>query len=357
MPNGEHQHDTADSTAGAPTGIDADSVTRWFAEHIPAAAAPLTFARVAGGHSCLTFIVTDATGNRFVLRRPPLGVHLATAHDVAREFRLMGSLAGSKVPVPTMLGLCQDITVNEAPFYVMTHVAGFVLHDASVAGEQLPAVDARRHAGEQLVDALAALHDVDPVAVGLGDMIPPSTYLDRQLKRWATQWAASKTRELPAMEQLHDWLVVNRPTEAASGIVHGDFRLGNMLIGPAGTLNAVLDWELCTFGDPLADVSYLLRSWAAPEDPAGANIDPPTRAGGFPTRDEMVERYANVSGRDVGDLGYWMAFNAWRSAAIGEGVYRRYIDGQMGALPDEVESYARAVENGVVAGLLAAGLA
>jgi len=360
MANGEHQHDPAhdiaDGTAGAPTGIDADSLTQWFADHVPAAIAPLSFARVAGGHSCLTFVVTDATGNRFVLRRPPLGAHLATAHDVAREFRLMGSLAGSKVPVPAMLGLCQDAGVNEAPFYVMSHVAGVVLHDAAEVDEQL-AVDARRRAGEQLVDALAALHDVDPVAVGLGEMIPPSSYLDRQLKRWATQWAASKTRELPAMEQLHGWLVANRPTEAASGIVHGDFRLGNMLIGPDGTLNAVLDWELCTFGDPLADVSYLVRSWAAPEDPAGVNIDPPTRAGGFPTRDEMVERYANVSGRDVGDLGYWTAFNAWRSAAIGEGVYRRYIDGQMGTLPDEVESYARAVESGAAAGLLAAGLA
>ena len=357
MPDAEHEHGTTHAPGDVPTGIDAESLTRWFAEHVPAAVAPLAFDRVAGGHSCLTFIVTDAAGTKFVLRRPPLGVHLATAHDVAREFRLMGSLADSRVPVPTMLGLCEDAGVNDAPFYVMSHVTGVVLHDASAVAEALPPLESRRHAGEQLVDALVALHDVDPVAVGLGDMVRPSSYLDRQLKRWATQWAASKTRELPAMEQLHDWLVANRPTEAASGIVHGDFRLGNMLIAPDGTLNAVLDWELCTFGDPLADVSYLLRSWAAPEDPAGTNIDPPTRAGGFPTRDEMVERYAEVSGRDVSDLGYWMAFNAWRSAAIGEGVYRRYIDGQMGALPDDVESYARSVENGVAAGLHDAGLA
>jgi aminoglycoside phosphotransferase (APT) family kinase protein len=353
MADAEHEHEHT----GAPTGIDPAALTRWFAEHVPTAVAPLSFDRVAGGHSCLTFIVTDAAGTRFVLRRPPLGVHLATAHDVAREFRLMGSLAGSQVPVPTMLGLCQDVAINDAPFYVMSHVTGVVLHDAAVVPQVLPDARSRRHAGEQLVDALAALHDVDPVAVGLGDLVPPSSYLDRQLKRWATQWAASKTRELPAMEQLHDWLIDNRPTESAMGIVHGDFRLGNMLLGPDGTLNAVLDWELCTFGDPLADVSYLVRSWASPEDPAGANIDPPTRAGGFPTREEMVERYAEVSGRDVSDLNYWMAFNAWRSAAIGEGVYRRYIDGQMGALPDDVESYARGVEAGVAAGLRDAGLA
>ena len=323
-----------------PTGIDAPAVTRWFAQHVPTATAPLAFSRVAGGHSCLTFIVTDADGVRFVLRRPPLGVHLATAHDVAREFRLMGALAGSRVPVPTMLGLCEDVSVNEAPFYVMSHVDGVVLHDASMVEAALPSAELRRRASEQLVDALAALHAVDPVAVGLGDMIRPGSYLDRQLKRWSTQWEASKTRELPGMDQLHDWLVANRPKESAQGIVHGDFRFGNMLIGTDGTLNAVLDWELCTFGDPLADVSYLVRSWASPDDPPSPNLDPPTRAGGFFTREEVVARYAEVSGRDVSDLGYWMAFNAWRSAAIGEGVYRRYIDGQMGALPDDVEMYA-----------------
>lgn len=232
-----------------------------------------------------------------------------------------------------------------------------MLHDAATVEEALPTNESRRRAGEQLVDALAALHDVDPIAAGLQEMVRPGSYLDRQLRRWSTQWEASKTRELPGMEQLHEWLVTNRPTESSSGIVHGDFRFGNMLLGPDGTLNGVLDWELCTLGDPLADVSYLVRSWAQPEDPASPQMNPPTRAGGFLTRDEVVARYAAVSGRDVSDLGYWMAFNAWRSAAIGEGVYRRYIDGQMGALPDDVEQYARGVETGVAAGLRDAGLA
>ncbi len=341
----------------SPAGIDHDAVTRWFAEHIRDARAPLSFARVAGGHSCLTFIVTDADGTRFVLRRPPLGVHLATAHDVAREFRIMGALAGSRVPVPTMLGLCEDSAVNDAPFYVMSHVEGTVLHDAGSVEGALPTSESRRHASEQLVDALAALHDVEPLAAGLGDMIRPASYLDRQLRRWSSQWAASKTRELPGMEQLHEWLAEHQPAETSSGIVHGDFRFGNMLLGPDGTLNGVLDWELCTLGDPLADVSYLVRSWATPDDPPSPHIDPPTRAGGFLSRDEVIARYAAVSGRDVSDLGYWMAFNAWRSAAIGEGVYRRYIDGQMGALPDDVELYARSVETGVAAGLRDAGLA
>jgi aminoglycoside phosphotransferase (APT) family kinase protein len=340
-----------------PAGIDAPKVTEWFAEHVPSAAAPLSFERVAGGHSCLTYLVDDANGERFVLRRPPLGHVLASAHDVAREHHIMGGLVDTPVPVPRMLGLCEDPAVNDAPFYVMSYIAGRVLHDAALVPDVLPTHDLRRRASEQLVDVLAALHAVDVQGVGLGDLARSASYVDRQLKRWSGQWTASKTRELPGMERLHEWLVANRPDESETTIVHGDYRFGNMLLGEDATLRGVLDWELCTVGPPLVDLSYLLRSWASPDDPRGVNIDPPTRAGGFLTADEVATRYSEVSGRDIGDLGYWMAFNAWRSAAIGEGVYRRYIDGKMGALPDDVENYARSVEQGVQAGLLAAGLA
>ncbi len=339
-----------------PAGIDAPKVTAWFAEHVPAASAPLAFERVAGGHSCLTYVVTDADGERFVLRRPPLGHVLATAHDVAREHHIMGGLADTPVPVPRMLGVCTDPAVNDAPFYVMSYIDGAVLHDAAVVAEVLPTTAVRRRASEQLADVLAALHAVDIDDVGLGDLARSASYLDRQLKRWSGQWAASKTRELPGMERLHEWLVDNRPDESETTIVHGDYRFGNMLLGGDGTLRGVLDWELCTVGPPLADLSYLLRSWASPDDPPGVNMDPPTRAGGFLTAAELTERYAAASGRDIGDLDYWVAFNAWRSAAIGEGVYRRYIDGKMGALPDNVDAYARSVEHGVQAGLVAAGL-
>lgn len=343
-------------TAEVPAGIDGPNVTAWFAEHVPAAVAPLTFDRVAGGHSCLTYVVTDAGGSRFVLRRPPLGHVLATAHDVAREHHIMGGLADTPVPVPRMLGVCTDTSVNEAAFYVMSHVDGPVLHDREQVDGALPS-DAERHAlSEHVVEVLVALHAVDIEAVGLGDLHRSASYLDRQLKRWAGQWEASKTRELPGMERLHDWLVAHQPAERETTIVHGDYRLGNMIVGDDAKVHAILDWELCTVGDPLADLSYLLRAWAMPEDPPGPNLDPPTRAGGFATHAEIVDRYAALSGRDVSDLSYWMAFNAWRSAAIGEGVYRRYIDGKMGAMPDDVEAYARSVDRGVEAGLVAAGL-
>jgi len=338
-------------------GIDAPNVTDWFATNVPAAVAPLSFERVAGGHSCLTFVVTDATGARFVLRRPPLGHVLATAHDVAREHHIMGGLADTPVPVPQMLGVCNDPAVNEAAFYVMSYVDGTVLHDRAAVAGALPTDDLRVRLSDHVVEVLVALHAVDVDAVGLGDLARPSSYLDRQLKRWAGQWAASKTRELPGMERLHEWLVEHQPAETERTIVHGDYRLGNMLVGKDARVQAILDWELCTLGDPLADLSYVLRSWAAPEDEASPSMDPPTRAGGFLDRDQLVSRYAELSGRDVSDLGYWMAFNAWRSAAISEGVYRRYIDGKMGALPDDVEIYARGVERSVEAGLVAAGLA
>ena len=351
--------DDSDMNASLPeiAGIDAGPVTAWFAEHVPEAVAPLSFSRVAGGHSCLTFVVTDADGRRFVLRRPPLGIVLETAHDVRREHRIMSALAGTDVPVPEMLGVCEDVTVNDCPFFVMRFVEGVVLHDADTVATALPSGDARRRACESMVDALVALHAINPDDVGLGDLSRPSGYLDRQLRRWSSQWTASKTRELPDMEQLHAWLVENRPEDPPARIVHGDFRLGNALLGLDGQVRAMLDWELCSLGDPLADVSYLVRSWAAPEDAAGGTQDPPTRAGGFPSKAEVIARYEERSGRSLGDLDYWLAFNAWRSAAIAEGVYRRYVDGAMGEIPANLEQYARGVEASVQDGVAAAGLA
>ena len=346
-----------DASSPEIAGIDAASVTAWFADHVPEAVAPLSFTRVAGGHSCLTFVVTDADGTRFVLRRPPLHTVLETAHDVLREHRIMSALADTDVPVPVMLGACEDTSVNGAPFFVMGYVEGVVLHDAGTVATALADPAARRHAGESMVDALVALHAVEPAEVGLGELSRASGYLERQLRRWSSQWTASKTRELPGMEQLHAWLVENRPADPPPRIVHGDFRLGNALLGPDGSVQAMLDWELCSLGDPLADVSYLVRSWAAPEEAAGGSHDPPTQAGGFPSKGEVIARYEERSGRMLGDLDYWLAFNAWRSAAIAEGVYRRYVDGAMGETLANLEQYARGVEASVQDGLGSAGLA
>ena len=341
----------------APVGIDPGPVEDWFRAHVPDAQPPLRYERVAGGHSCLTYVVADAAGRRYVLRRPPLGNVLATAHDVGREHRVMSALQDTAVPVPRMLGLCRDIEVNGAPFFVMAYVDGVVPHTAGDSERLLPSHASRRRAADTMVDALVALHAVDIDAVGLGDFAKRSGYLDRQLRRWSAQWEASKTREVPAMERLHAWLVAHRPTESETCVVHGDFRLGNALHAADGTTLAVLDWELSTLGEPLADVSYLLRYWVPPGGPAAAAEAPASAVEGFPDAGEVAERYAVASGRALDELDYWMALNAWRSAAIAEGVYRRYIDGKMGDPPPDVERYARSVEVTAHQGLLAAGIA
>jgi len=342
------------STQGAPRGIDAPALDRWFAEHLDTAGS-LAYRLVAGGHSCLTYLVDADDGRRFVLRRPPVGHVLATAHDVVREHRIISALADTAVPVAPALGVCADPSINEAPFYVMAFVDGAVLHDADTAATLTHA--ARQRAATSLVAVLVALHAVDPDAVGLGDLSKRTDYLGRQLKRWASQWQASKLKEVPAMERLEAWLVANKPDEGPSGIAHGDFRLGNAIHAPDGTMRAMLDWELCALGPAQADLTYLLRSWVLPGEARRSSVMPPTLAGGFPDREALVDRYVERSGRDLGDLSYWMAFHAWRSAAIVAGVHARYVAGVMGADPDEAKRFETAVEEGAAAGLLAAGIA
>ena len=333
-----------------PAGIDGPAVTEWFADHVPAAVAPLAFERVAGGHSCLTYIVTDATGERFVLRRPPIGHVLATAHDVAREHRIMHALRDTGVPVPRMIGVCADETVNGAPFYAMAYVPGPVLHTRADAESLLADDAARRRAGESIVDALVALHAVEPDDVGLGDLSKRTGYVDRQLKRWSRQYAGSRSRDLPGMERMHEWLLAHRPPDSAPRIVHGDFRIGNAIHAPDGSIAAVLDWELCTLGDPLSDVSYLLRSWGV----ATVGAAPPTTAApGFPSQAELIARYEAGSGRALANLAFWNVFHSYRSAAIVDGVYRRYIDGKMANATEDPSRYAAQVDALVAGGMAA----
>ncbi|HKA03958.1 MAG TPA: phosphotransferase family protein, partial [Acidimicrobiales bacterium] len=243
-------------------GIDDEArVGAWLAEHVPDTLAPFTFELIAGGRSNLTFEVVDAVGRRIVLRRPPLGHVLATAHDMAREHRLIAAVGKTNVPVPPALALCTDETVNGAPFYVMGFVDGVVLDSSEKTAALTPEV--RRTAALDLIDVLAALHAVDVDAVGLGDLARRDGYVERQLKRWSTQWVNSKTRELPAVEEVERGLRKQIPTQQGSAIVHGDYRFGNCLTDTiAGRIAAVLDWELCTLGDPMADVGYLGIYWS-----------------------------------------------------------------------------------------------
>ena len=306
-------------------GVNGANVTAWFEHNVPGVAAPFTVELIAGGHSNLTFGVTDAAGEQYVLRRPPLGHVLESAHDMGREHKIVAALAGSGVPVAETLGLCRDVEVNEAPFYIMRYVPGPVLHDAETAAQL--SVPERESLGQHVVDVLAKLHTLDPDAVGLGDLGRKEAYLARQLKRWNKQWEASKTHEIPAMEETSRLLEERMPEQVGATIVHGDYRLGNMIVG-AGQIKAVLDWELCTLGDPLADVGYLLNSWVQPGE-AEEDIAP-TAAGGFPERDAMTQRYAAATGRDLSQINYYRAFSHWRLAAIGQGVYKRYLVGAMG---------------------------
>ena len=309
-------------------GIDVASVSPWLVENIDGAVAPFSFEIIAGGRSNLTFTVTDAGGSRFVLRRPPTGAVLATAHDMAREHTIISAVGLTDVPVPPALGLCTDVGVNGAPFYVMGFVDGVVLDGPDRAEGMTLA--ARRAAGEHLIDVLADLHDVDVDAVGLGRLARREGYVERQIKRWSTQWATSKTRELPAIEEVAEQLGARIPEQHGVSIAHGDYRFGNCLVDIyEGRVAAVLDWELCTLGDPLADLGYLGVYWA---DPGGEQARPndPTGIEGFPTYSELVDRYAARTGRDVSEIDYYRAFAAWRLAVISEGVYARFLHGAMG---------------------------
>src|ERR671913_339572 len=271
--------------APAPEGIDAARVTAWFQDHAGSVTPPLTFDLIAGGHSNLTYGVRDAAGGAWVLRRPPLGQVLATAHDMGREHKVMSALAPTDVPVAPVIGLCTDEAVNGAPFYVMGFVDGLVARDRGAA-EQL-GVEERRHAGHQVAEVLARIHAVDPDAVGLGDLGRKEGYIDRQLRRWYGQWQKSKTRDLPTVDEVHDALAGRVPEQGPATIVHGDYRLDNCLLDPDGNIAAVLDWELCTLGDPLADVGLLLVYWNEPGDQFIPLFDPPTQAAGFQTREQI----------------------------------------------------------------------
>jgi len=313
-------------------GIHRNRVTEWFVAQIGGVTPPLDFQLIAGGHSNLTYKLTDAAGRLYVLRRPPLGAVLATAHDMAREHRIISAIGRTAVPVPPALGLCEDEEVNGAPFYVMEYVEGHVLVDGA-STEKLFDEEERYRIGHSVIQVLADLHRLDPDEIGLGDLGRKEAYLARQLKRWRTQWEKSKTRELAAMEEVHEALQARMPEQIGAGVVHGDYRLGNMLIGREARMAALLDWELCTLGDPMADVGYVMNNWAQPGEESatmrGAALAP-TMAGGFPDRESFLERYVELTGRDIRQVDYYRAFQYWRLAAIVEGVLARYLKGVMG---------------------------
>jgi aminoglycoside phosphotransferase (APT) family kinase protein len=328
-------------------GIHVDSVTDWLVASVAGAVAPFTFDPIAGGHSNLTYRVTGDDGTRFVLRRPPLGHVLASAHDMGREHRILAGLRQSAVPVPPVVGYCEDLSINEAPFYVMRFVDGHVLRDRPASEAALDEA-ARGAASKSIVDTMAAIHAVDLDAAGLVDLGRHEGYIQRQLKRWYGQWNQGKTRELDAVDRVHDALLQRIPPQGATTIVHGDYRLDNCMVDDRGTVIAVLDWEICTLGDPLADLGLLQVYWTGPGDADSAWTGTATTAPGFWDRRQLAERYAEVSGRSIEQLDFYVAFAYWKLACILEGVYSRYLGGALGERSaDELTPFKLQVEGAV----------
>ncbi|MET1132416.1 MAG: phosphotransferase family protein [Aeromicrobium sp.] len=299
-------------------------ISRWIETLGVEAEGPLEFERVGAGQSNLTFLVTDAAGHRWIMRRPPLGKLLASAHDVEREHRIMSGLQGTGVPVPTIHGFTKDPEVTDAPLMLMDFVDGRVL-DTIEAVESVPE-DTRHEIGLSLASTLGEVHAVDLEKAGLVDLASHSPYAERQLRRWHRQWDQSRTRDLPIVDDLAARLTANVPQDQGLALVHGDFHLMNVITDPqAGRVTAVLDWELSTLGDPLADLGGLLAYWPQADDEIVTGFGGPTMPG-FPSRAELVDEYARATGRDVSAIGFWYVLGLWKIAIIAEGVLRRSLD-------------------------------
>ena len=308
-----------------PPGLDLDRLHGLLERERPGLVrGPLTGRLIEGGRSNLTYAVSDGTA-RWVVRRPPLGHVLATAHDMRREHRVISALHPTEVPVPRPVLLCEDEEVLGAPFYVMEFVEGTPYRTA----DQLAGLGARRtrEAVLSLVDTLTGLHAVDPGEVGLAGFGRPEGFLDRQLRRWGKQLDASRNRDLAGVDELHAALGRHLPVSPAPAIVHGDYRLDNVLIGGDDTIKAVLDWEMSTLGDPLTDLGLLVM-YSTPLGMADSPVSTTAQAAGHPAPAELVERYAARSGRDVTAVSWYTAFAWFKLAVILEGIHYRYTLGQ-----------------------------
>ena len=311
-------------------GLEVANVDPWFEEHVDGAQPPFTYSLIAAGGSNLTFRVTDARGTSWALRRPPVTAVLATAHDMDREWRIIDALArDGSVPVPTPIARCDDSGVTGGPFYVMSFVDGTILRTQD-DGAALDTAEADQATGS-LVDVQVALHALEPAAIGLGDLGRPGSYVERQLHRWKTQVERAKVRDIPLLDDLHARLerTVPQPSGTAT-LAHGDYRFDNTVLGPDHRICAVLDWELCTTGDAVADFAWSLLYWTDPGDACAFLESAPTLAPSFERRADVAERYATASGRDLSSLGWFTVFGYWKMACIVEGVYARRLRGAQG---------------------------
>jgi aminoglycoside phosphotransferase (APT) family kinase protein len=309
----------------APPGLDLARLSNWFAASVPGVRGELSARLVIGGKSNLTYEVSDGYSS-WIVRRPPLGHVLATAHDMAREYRVMSALRETAVPVPVTYALCEDTDVLGAQFYVMERVTGTAYRFAAELNQL--GRERTRTVSIGLVETLAALHEVDLATLPVSDLGRPDGFLARQVRRWKRQLDSSYTRDLPAAVELHERLAADVPRESQPGIVHGDYRLDNVLIDDGDRPAAVIDWEMATFGDPLTDLAlfivYRRLSVLAP----GNAVSDASSAPGFLTESEIFERYAERSPRDLSRFTFYLGLAAFKLAAISEGIHYRYLSGQ-----------------------------
>ena len=327
---------TAEGTVaedGTVPGIESvPRLARWLTAHgVPAAERLPSVHVIAGGRSNLTYRLdfpAPSDPARLVLRRPPLGHVLPTAHDMTREYRLISALHGTSIPVAAPVAFCSDTEIIGAPFYVMEYVDGLVIRSVEDAAKISP--DQAGQVSERLAEMIAAIHQLNVAAAGLGDFGRPDGYLRRQLSRWQRQWDLSVTREVPGYAELVARLEAGLPEGGEGTLVHGDFRVDNVLLGiePEPRIAAVVDWEMATLGDPLADLGLTLVYWADPHDPGWADVQvgaTATAAPGFWTRAEFAASYAERTGRDLSGIGYYMAFGCFKLAVVLEGIHARFL--------------------------------
>ena len=322
-----------------PEGIDGAKVTAWIVDTVTDVTPPLSYTLIAAGRSNLTYRAQDAVGRAMAIRRPPLGHVLPTAHDMGREHRILAALGPTSAPVPIALGLCEDLAINGAPFHVMEFVEGTVLRDEDDARALAPEV--RSAIGDNLARTLAALHTLDVDAIGLGELGRHDGYIERQLRRWSGQFATTQVPGVDhkgAVEAVGAELGRRVPPQRRVSLVHGDYRLDNVVLDEAGAVKAILDWELCTLGDPMADVGLMLCFWAQPGERPPLLVAP-TTSPGFASRAQLLDSYATASEVDVSDIDFYLAFGYWKLACILQGVYARYVGGAAAGDEGSVEAY------------------
>lgn len=331
--------DGVDGSVDTP-GYDRPAVEAWIESNLDGLVGPFRWSRLEGGHSNLTFLLRDGRDRTAVIRRPPQGELLPKAHDMKREFTIISGLGRTDVPVATAHGLCEDTSVTGAVFYIMSEVGGRALYTAEDVEDWLSA-EARDAVGYAFMETLAKLHAIDPADVGLDQLSKPSGYVERQLRVWYGSWLASAEAAQYDDDRIHrmnEVLSGQIPDQGPARVVHGDYGMHNCMINQDGSVAAVLDWEIATLGDPMADFAYALNNWSDPDDTIYVSHTGATTAPGFARRQALADHYAELTGRDMSNLAFYRTFNYFKTACILHGVYARYLQGQKSAEGVDLEA-------------------